>query len=159
MSVTEQLYAKLERTKDDATKAFIKKCLETTEEESLVNDDIYISRKNQKITYGNRSIASLSRLIEFKHISNEELAAVLQYGKNRICNIRQGKVIPRKAELAEICIALELNEFTISKLFDAFEYTYCINDNLIDRSLHYVIHSSDRSSVESRLKLFRAIEL
>ena len=152
MSVLEQLKAKLRRFQVDGSNAFIKECFEELEEAELVNNNPYCSRHNRKRVYDTCSTASISRLIE-KKTSNAEVADLLGCPDQHIADIRVGRIRPNKSELAEICIALELHEHTIRKLFEAFEYLYDIDKFPNDLYLHIIVNTE--ASVEDKLSMFR----
>ena len=152
MYVLEELRAELKRIQVDGSKTLLKECFEELEEAKLVNDSHYFSRYNRKKEYCTRSTASISRLIEMKS-TNEKIAALIHCSDQHIADIRLGRINPLKTELAEICIALNLYEHTVRKLFDAFEYVYDIDKFRNDLYLHIIIKT--KASTEDKLSMFR----
>lgn len=157
MTVLDQINSELKQNQGNGNVAFLRECQREHKEASLVNDSDYRSRRKPSITYTDPGTASLSRLLESKNISNDNLNAILGFPKDRICHIRQKKHIPTELELARICIALELAEPTVILLFRSFHLDYDINHHLMDYYLHRVINSSEVKTMEARLVLFDSL--
>ena len=157
MSVLDQLSAKLKRYQEDVYGQFAKECLKDIKDAERVNENHYTSIHNHTLQYSDQASASLSRLIEEKKLSNSELAEVLNWGKNRIGDIRRGKYLPSEDEVAQICIALGLCEIASQKLLAVFHYPYNVLVSLIDLSLHLVINSPVLKTVQDRLMMYRSM--
>lgn len=158
MSVLEQLCSNLKRIQDDEIKKIIMKRLHDLDDEKLVNHDAYTSVRKPGKPYTNDAAASLSRLIESrKGMSNEKLTAILHFSKDRINDIRTGKVHLRKDELAQIVIALDLGERTVRKLFLYFSYSYDTETDPVDFALNVVINAYHLRTVDERLNVFRIL--
>lgn len=129
-------------------------------EAGYVNTDTYTSRRRPDITYKDPGTASLARLIEMKKISNDSVDEIADFPKDYTSRIRQGKIIPEKLDLARICIALDLHEKTIIRLFKSFGYAYDFSSDLaepLDYCLHKVVNESDLKTSESRMRMFNSL--
>ena len=154
MTVLDQINSELKQNQGNGKKAFLLECKKRLFEASLVNENNYTSRRKPSITYSDPGTASLSRLIEYKNISNNSLDNDLSFSKDHICRIRQGKHIPTDLELARICIALELYESTIRLLFKAFGKDYDVNQHRLNCYLCEALYSPLAKDKTARLKLF-----
>lgn len=161
MTVLDWFKAKLKHNQGKGSNTFVKECVEELIEAGYVNTDNYTSRRRPDITYKDFGTASLARLIEMKKVSNDSIDRKAGFfSKDYTSRIRQGKIIPKKLDLAKICIALELQEKTIIRLFNTFGYTYDISSELadpLDYCLHKVINESDLKTAESRMEMFNSL--
>lgn len=154
MNVSEKLSAKTKHFQGDSISAFFEGCRNEVKKMDLISDQNYRSKWKKTIVYTEPGTASLSRLMENKKISNSELEEILGYNKDTISKIRQGKLIPSRLELARICLALELTEPLVSRMFKAFRYDYDCGYDLLDLFLHRILRSSEQTTMKERLALF-----
>ena len=160
MTVLDWFKAKLKHNQGKGSNTFVKKCVEELIEAGYVNTDIYTSRRRPDITYKDPGTASLARLIETKKFSNDSVDEIADLPKDYTSRIRQGKIIPEKLDLARICIALDLHEKTIIRLFKSFGYAYDFSSDLaepLDYCLHKVVNESDLKTSESRMEMFNSL--
>lgn len=156
MDVSDKLPAILEHIQVKDKETFLNDIFKNDNELRLVNDfEDYKSQRKKGLTYQKGFSASLSRLIEFKNTTNEELREFLGYSRNRLSDIRQGHVEAKREEIAEICLALELGPLTIFKLYSVSGLIFNTEINEIDRALHYAIQLPRENDKKVRLKLFR----
>lgn len=161
MTVLDWFKAKLKHNQGKGRYTLVEKCVEELIEAEYVNTDNYTSRRRPDITYKDPGTASLARLIEMKKVSNDSIdRKAVFFSKDYTSRIRQGKIIPKKLDLAKICIALDLHEKTIIRLFKSFGYAYDFSSDLaepLDYCLHKVVNESDLKTSESRMEMFNSL--